>query len=50
MYMLGKLKSISGNQSYDLTYTMQSFPEAQSISIYNNNTREAFGSANLLEK
>jgi hypothetical protein len=49
-YMLGKLKSISGNQSYDLTYWGQSFPEAQSITIYNAYTREAIGSANLLEK
>lgn len=50
IYMLEKLKSITGTQSYDLSYMIESFPEARSITIYNNITREAFGSANLLEK
>lgn len=49
-YNLEKLKSITGNQSYDLSYMIDFFPKAQSITIYNSNTREAFGSANLLEK
>lgn len=50
MYMLEKLRSTTGTQSYDLSYMIESFPEVQSITIYNNTTLEAFGSANLLEK
>ena len=49
-YMLEKLKSITGNQSYNLSYMIDFFPEAQNITIYNAHTREALGSANLLEK
>ncbi|ALV44811.1 hypothetical protein MB46_04070 [Arthrobacter alpinus] len=48
-YMLEKLRSTTGTQSYDLTYMIQSFPEVRSITIYNDSTREAFGSANLYE-
>ncbi|MET4001772.1 MULTISPECIES: hypothetical protein [Arthrobacter] len=49
-YSLEKLKSITGNQSYDLSYMIDFFPDAHSITIYNTHSREAFGSANLLEK
>lgn len=49
-YLLEKLKAASGTQSYDLSYMIQSFPEVQSITIYNNTTREAYGSANLHAK
>ena len=48
-FMLEKLRSTTGTQSYDLTYMIRSFPEVQSITIYNNSTREAFGTANLHE-
>lgn len=50
MYMLEKLRSTTGTQSYDLSYMIESFPETRSITIYNAETREAFGTANLLEK
>lgn len=49
VYMLEKLRSTTGTQSYDLSYMIDFFPEAQSVTIYNTTTREAFGSANLRE-
>lgn len=49
-YVLEKLRSTTGTQSYDLSYMIEFFPEARSITIYNSTTREAFGSANLQEK
>lgn len=48
-YMLEKLRSTTGTQSYDLTYMIESFPEVRSVTIYNYSTREAFGSANVKE-
>ncbi|WP_170835443.1 hypothetical protein [Arthrobacter alpinus] len=45
--MLEKLSSAIGTQSHDLTYMIQSFPEVRSTTIYNDSTRETFGSKQL---